>query len=85
MSRGVQDMVFEPDGTVRFIYSDDLAEVASELGPAETRRASHVEPSGGWRWRVDLAPVGGPKLDGFNSRASALEFEVAWLKKHRGL
>lgn len=95
------DIVIDPDGTVRFIYSDEAAEVfAGE--PQETTRASHVEP---WRyggWYADMSPSGGPRMllpdyvidslnqvigrpGGFATRQEALDAELAWLRKERGL
>jgi len=70
-----------PDGTVRFIYSDELASLLNE-GEASTRRASHVEPTeDGKHWGVDLSPVGGPENYGtFEKRADALQAEVIWLQ-----
>lgn len=81
------------DGTIRFIYGDDLAGLLSE-GEAEVTRASHVEPydgSGGFatqdgvRWTADMRPVDGPVLGPFPTRQAALDAEVAWLQEHRGL
>lgn len=56
------DIVIDPDGTTRFIYSDDLAQVFA--GEAqETRRASHVEPHPTKPgWLADMSPSGGPVL-----------------------
>ena len=90
------DLVIEADGTVRFVYSDALAEVfAGEQ--LETTRASHVEPHPAGGWYADMAPVGGPVLgDGtisvtigaarpFATRQAALDAERAWLREFRGL
>jgi len=75
-------LIFAPDGTCRFIYSDGAARIARALGPLHTRRASHVEPTGDGRWAADLSPVGGPTLGPFDLRADALSAEVEWLKAH---
>lgn len=76
-------MLIEADGTVRFIYSDDLAGTfAGEQ--QETRRASHVEPLGR-AWTADMGPVGGPVLGPYPTRQAALDAEVDWLRKERGL
>ena len=44
------NVVVETEGTMRFIYHDELAGLL-ELGPSSTVRASHVEPheTGGLR------------------------------------
>lgn len=69
------------DGTVQFVYSDELKPLAAALGTPETKRASHVEPDGD-EWFVDLSPSGGPKVTGFATRAAALGYEVDWLNKN---
>ena len=75
-------VVILPDGQVQFIYSDDLVSLLSE-GDARITRASHVEPIG-TLWRADMAPVDGPVLGPFSTRAEALAAEVAWLDEHLG-
>jgi hypothetical protein len=74
-------ILFEPDGTSRFIYSDALAEIAREVGDIVIRRASHVEPTDDGQWKADLLPVAGPVLGPFTTRQEALDAEVAWLKR----
>ncbi len=57
------DILIEEDGTVRFIYADELAEVFA--GEAQTtERASNVEPhpTAGHGWYADMIPSGGPVL-----------------------
>ena len=70
-----------PDGTMSFVWSDDMAALAGE-GDVTMRRVSNVE----WRecgWCADLAPVGGPVLGPFGGcRQAAIEAEVAWLRQH---
>jgi len=71
------------NGTLRFIYEDDLSELLAE-GVPTIKRASHVEWSddfGGWC--ADLSPVGGPMLGTYTKRQAALDAEVAWLEEHR--
>jgi hypothetical protein len=73
------------DGHVRFLYDDRLKSLLN-LGVAEVKRASHVEPemaSDGVKWFADLAPVGGPKLSGFDTREEALGAEIEWLNRNR--
>jgi len=72
------DIIIGTDGTVRFIYTDDLVGLLGE-GEARTRRASRVEP-GPAGWTADLAPVGGPVLGPFALRQEALDAEVQWLE-----
>jgi len=71
-------IIIEPDGTARCIYSEaiDLAAIGS---PTITR-ASHVEPDQQGRWLADMLPVGGPVLSGFAHRSEALAAEHAWLE-----
>lgn len=66
-----------PQGTIKHIYSDDLA-FLSELGQSVTRRASDVEPCRGG-WAADMGKSNGPVLGPFPLRQQALDAEVAWL------
>jgi hypothetical protein len=66
-------------GCLQFIYHDEL-DCLSELGPAQTKRASHVEPTDDGQWTADMSPVGGPTLGPFPLRQVALDAEVAWLQ-----
>jgi hypothetical protein len=75
-------VTIRPDGTVLFIYDDDLALALSELGPISTRRATHVEPTDdGVVWQCDLRPSGG-SIHYFFRRDGALAFERLWLEEH---
>lgn len=73
-------LLVERDGTLRCVYAEaiDLA----CLGALTIRRASHVEPDEQGRWWADLAPVDGPLLGPFPTRAPALQAERAWLQEH---
>jgi len=71
------------DGSVRFIYSDELCDLLRE-GEAEIKRASHVEPCGAM-WTADMSPSCGPLLGPFRTRGEALQAEVEWLKTERNL
>jgi hypothetical protein len=76
-------MTFDSDGTVRFIYGDDEAQlVREEFDTPRIERASHVEPSAGG-WVADI--VGGPSLGPFTRRRDALDAEVQWLQENRNL
>lgn len=78
-----------PDGTMRFIYADDLRPLL-ETGAARIDRASHVEPvrdaflHGGTMWEADLSPVSGPVLGPYTTRQEALDAEVEWLNQNLG-
>lgn len=76
------DMMFSPDGTCRFIYSDVAVGIARESlsDRITTRRASHVEPTPEGLWEADMSPVGGPTLGPFTERGAALAAEVQWLE-----
>ncbi len=73
-------LVIEPDGAVRCIYSEDIDLAA--LGRPVIRRASHVEPTEDGQWTADLSPVGGPTLTAFPTRSQALAAELRWLETH---
>jgi hypothetical protein len=66
------------DGTLHFIWSDELIELL-EAGRGEVRRASHVEPTDRGLWGADLSPVDGPLLGPFRTRREALDAERIWL------
>lgn len=73
------NIYFRPDGSAQCLYGENI-ELAA-LGALDIKRASHVEPDENkpGTWYIDLAPVGGPRVDGFSSRAAALEAEEKWL------
>lgn len=70
-------LILHPDGTAQGRYDDRLP--LRSLGPQTIQRASHVEPTPHGQWQADLAPVGGPVLGPYPTRAEALEAEAAWL------
>lgn len=70
-----------PDGTITFIYSDDLQPLLG-LGTPTIRRASHVEANSDGQWEADMSPSNGPLLGPFQLRSEALAAEVAWLQEH---
>ncbi len=56
-------MVVNPDGSLEFVYDDAVAKALGNLGPMETKRASHVEPHPTKPgWLADMQPSGGPVL-----------------------
>lgn len=73
------NIYFRPDGTAQCLYGENIA--LSSLGALDIKRASHVEPDekNPGMWYMDLSPVGGPRVDGFISRAAALQAEELWL------
>lgn len=93
------DIIVTAQGTLRHLYSDDLAAITASVGRQRIQRASHVEPfneldaaatawirqncsqlpsHGGW-W-ANLQAVDGPILGPFETRASALQAEIDWLR-----
>lgn len=82
-------VVVSADGRIRFIWDDQLAGLL-ELGAAEVRRASHVDPAhcscgqttSVLGWTADLWPVGGPVLGPFALHAEALAAERQWIKQN---
>jgi hypothetical protein len=74
------DLVIDPGGTLRAIYSEDID--LARFGPLTITRASHVEPDRQGRWHADMSPVGGPVLGPFDHRSDALQAEHAWLQAH---
>lgn len=74
------NIYIRPNGDMQCIYDEkiDLA----QIGRVDIKRASHVEPDPNrpGTWYIDLAPVGGPLIAGFATRAEALKAEVEWLE-----
>lgn len=75
-------LTIEPDGTVKTIYTDELADYFAETG-AKITRASSVEPCEGG-WSVDLSPTTKYPLTlgPFRYRKDALDAEVKWLEEN---
>ena len=67
------------DGTARMVYNEALD--LSNLGNAEIKRASHVEPDKNGKWWADMAPSGGGKLGPFDKRSEAITAEIKWLEE----
>lgn len=79
------DILIDEDGTITFVYSDDLAAVFVEEHDQRTVRASFVEPCAGGGWTADMSLSRGPSLGPFVTRQDALEAERAWLSENRDL
>ena len=73
-------LLIERSGNCRCVYSEAID--VRQIGEANIRRGSHVEPTADGLWTADLSPVNGPLLGPFSSRSEALEAEVAWLLAH---
>lgn len=74
-------MIVDQNGVSRFIFSDEAAAVAREVGTLTIRRASHVEPTHDGRWAADMGPVcPGVSLGPYDTRAEALAAEREWLE-----
>ena len=71
------DLVVDPKGTVRCVYSEGID--LGALGALQVARASHVDPDASGRWWADLRPVGGPVLGPYPRRSEALAAEASWL------
>lgn len=73
------NLYVRPNGDTQCIYNEAIK--LSALGALDIKRASHVEPiaTSPGKWGADLAPVGGPVLGPFDTRAEALAAEIAWL------
>ena len=71
-------LVIEPGGAVRCIYSEEID--LATLGSPVITRASHVEPNQQGRWLADLSPLSGPTLGPFLNRSEALVAEHDWLE-----
>jgi len=76
-------LLFAPNGTGRFIHSDEAADVARAVGSITVRRASHVEPTPDGRWAADMSPVRlGVTLGPYDTRREALDAEREWLESN---
>jgi len=78
MTGTAMQLVIEPGGVVRCIYSEEIDLAA--LGSPAISRASHVEPDQQGRWWADMSPVGGGVLGPFLTRSAALAAEHTWLE-----
>lgn len=76
-------ILIEPDGVTRFVWDDDLADVAEQSGRVSIDRASHVEPTSDGQWESRM--VDGPVLGPFRLRSEALCAEREWLRQYRGM
>ena len=65
---------------MRCIYGEVIR--LHSLGSVDIQRASHVEPNPDGTWTADLSPVGGPQLENFPDRSSALKAEHDWLENN---
>ena len=71
---------FNANGEAVFIYED--GHPCLKLGRAETKRASHVEPTEDGMWQADMGPVGGPRLSKSISRSTSLKLENEWMTEN---
>ena len=78
MSQNELSISINDEGTLEFIYSDDLIGLFSEGKPTITR-ASSVEPNEEGKWIAHMAT--GEKLGPFTTRQEALSEEVKFLKE----
>ena len=69
------------DGTLRFIYDETLSPLLT-TGPATVQRASFLTEQENGEWMGNLAPVQGPTIGPFPTRALAIQAEREWIEKH---
>lgn len=72
-------LVIEPNGDMRFIYDDGLAELL-DAGEVVIERASHVEPAVSGGWEAEMIHSG-EVLGPFDLRSQALAAEVVDLEE----
>ena len=68
-------------GKARAIYSEELVPYIRALD-GKIERATYAEPADDGTWYVDLTKFGGGLVRGFETRQAAVDWEIAWLKKH---
>lgn len=69
------------DGTLRFIYDETLSLLLT-TGAATVQRASFLTEQENGEWMGNLAPVQGPTIGPFPTRALAIQAEREWIEKH---
>lgn len=69
------------DGTLRFIYDETLTPLLN-TGAATVQRASFLTEQDDGQWIGNLAPVQGPTIGPFPTRALAIEAEREWIEQH---
>ena len=69
------------DGTLRFIYDETLSPLLT-TGAANVQRASFLSEQENGEWMGNLAPVQGPTIGPFPTRALAIQAEREWIEKH---
>lgn len=73
-------VVYKPDGTVKFLYSD--GHPALELGKATIERASDVFfDEDRQEWRIHIRGEREPLREGFQKRQDAINYEVEYLNQ----
>ncbi|MGL5725741.1 hypothetical protein [Cetobacterium sp.] len=74
------------NGEMIMIHDDDFRAnyVNPKLEISKIERASNVEPMEDkpGLWYVDLAPVNGPRIEGFKTRNEAIEYEINWINEN---
>lgn len=70
-------IVINSDGSIEFIYSDELRDLVEE-GVSTITRISNVEPEG-TKWVATM--LDGVRLGPFNLRQQALNAEIEYLNK----
>jgi hypothetical protein len=78
------EIFIRPDGSIQFIYSDQVMEALRDLGPAITARASRVEPTADgkhWTAEINTTELEDIVLGPFETRQEALDEEVRFVLK----
>ena len=73
-----QTIVINPDGSMEFIYADDLRDLIDE-GNATIHRVSNVEPGIDGFWYAQM--INGPILGPFKYRQDALNAEIDYINE----
>jgi hypothetical protein len=71
-----QIIVVTPDGRLKFVWDDALAELCSH-GQANVRRVADVEPTEIGEWTADCRRIGGGVYGPYPLRETALQHERA--------
>jgi hypothetical protein len=74
-----QILVINPDGSLEFIYNDELRDLVDQ-GDATITRVSNVEPNENGEWIASMCD--GAHLGPYRFRQDALDAEVEHIYEH---
>jgi hypothetical protein len=69
-----QTLIVTPDGQIKFVWDDDLADLR-EHGQVSIRRAADVEPTADGMWMADCRRIGAGVYGPYGNRQAALNDE----------